>query len=206
MGRIGRGVSSVAEERAEAVVRGRTEGMEAGAGGRLWDVVPGADTNRTGVTFVGGPEPVAEAAFRAVSRAAELIDMRQHAGAHPRFGATDVVPFVPVSGVTMEDCAELARAVGERIGTELGIPVYLYENAASSPERSSLSRVRAGEYEGLAARLADPLWAPDFGPAEFNAQAGATAVGGPGQPRWAGSRPGGAGARVPGPAFSVGAG
>jgi len=177
MERIVQCVPNFSEGRDENVIREITEVIEAVSGVRLLDVDPGADTNRTVVTFVGEPEPVAEAAFRAVRRAAELIDMRRHAGAHPRFGATDVLPFVPVSGVTMEECAELARAVGERIGRELGIPVYLYENAASSPERRSLSRVRTGEYEGLAARLADPRWAPDFGPAELNAQAGATAVG-----------------------------
>jgi len=177
MERIVQCVPNFSEGRDENVIREITAVIETVSGVQLLDVDPGADTNRTVVTFIGEPEPVAEAAFLAVSRAAELIDMRNHTGAHPRFGATDVLPFVPVSGVTMEDCAEIARAVGERIGTELGIPVYLYENAASSPERSSLSRVRTGEYEALATRLADPKFAPDFGPAEFNAQAGATAVG-----------------------------
>lgn len=177
MERIVQCVPNFSEGRDENIIREITAVIEAVSGVQLLDVDPGADTNRTVVTFIGEPEPVAEAAFLAVSRAAELIDMRNHTGAHPRFGATDVLPFVPVSGVTMEDCAEIARAVGARIGAELGIPVYLYENAASSPERSSLSRVRTGEYEALAGRLADPHWAPDFGPAEFNAQAGATAVG-----------------------------
>lgn len=177
MERIVQCVPNFSEGRDENVIREITEVIETVSGVRLLDVDPGADTNRTVVTFVGDPEPVAEAAFRAVSRAARLIDMRRHTGAHPRFGATDVLPFVPVSGVTMDECAELARRVGERIGTELGIPVYLYENAATRPERRSLSRVRAGEYEGLAARLADPRWAPDFGPAELNVRSGAIAVG-----------------------------
>jgi glutamate formiminotransferase/formiminotetrahydrofolate cyclodeaminase len=135
------------------------------------------DTNRTVVTFVGPPETIGEAAFRLVKCASELIDMREHQGAHPRFGATDVVPFVPVAGVTMDECVEIARQVGRRIGEELAIPVYLYEHAATTPERRNLSSVRAGEYEGLEAKLVDPDWAPDYGPAELNAAAGATAVG-----------------------------
>lgn len=143
----------------------------------LLDVDPGAATNRTVVTLAGPPEAVEQAAFLAVRRAAELIDMSRHHGEHPRMGATDVCPFVPVSGVTMEECAEIARRVGRRIGEELGIPVYLYEEAASTPARKSLADVRQGEYEGLAARLPDPAWKPDFGPAAFNARSGATAVG-----------------------------
>ena len=177
MDRIVECVPNFSEGRNESVIREITASIEGVAGVRLIDVDPGADTNRTVVTFIGAPEVVAKAAFLAAQRAAELIDMRQHSGAHPRFGATDVLPFVPVSGVSMEDCAEIARQVGERIGTELGISVYLYENAASRPERRNLSRVRAGEYEGLEEKLADPAWAPDFGPSELNTGAGATAVG-----------------------------
>ena len=177
MDRIVECVPNFSEGRDESVIQEITSAIQSVSGVRLIDVDPGANTNRTVVTFVGEPEAVAEAAFQSVRRAAELIDMRQHSGAHPRFGATDVLPFVPVSGVTMEDCAEIARQVGERIGTELGIPVYLYENAASRPQRRNLSRVRAGEYEGLEDKLADPEWAPDFGPSELNAGAGATAVG-----------------------------
>jgi glutamate formiminotransferase / formiminotetrahydrofolate cyclodeaminase len=146
-------------------------------GVRLLDVDPGAATNRTVFTMVGPPEPVMEAAFRAVARAAELIDMSKHRGEHPRMGATDVCPFVPVSGVTMEECAAMARRVGERIGRELSIPVYLYDQAASRPERASLANIRAGEYEGLADKLKSPEWKPDFGPAAFNSRTGATAVG-----------------------------
>jgi glutamate formiminotransferase/formiminotetrahydrofolate cyclodeaminase len=177
MDRIVQCVPNFSEGRDLTVIKKITDVIESVSGVTLLDVDPGADTNRTVVTFIGEPEPVAEAAFQAVQRAAQLIDMRHHAGAHPRFGATDVLPFVPVLGVTMDDCAEIARGVGRRIGDELGIPVYLYENAASTAERRNLARVRAGEYEGLAERLGDPHWAPDFGPAAMNAGAGATAVG-----------------------------
>ena len=177
MNRIVECVPNFSEGRDRALIRQITDVIEAVRGVRLLDVDPGESTNRTVVTFIGEPEPVAEAAFRAVARAAELIDMSCHKGEHARFGATDVCPFVPVSGVTMEECAELARTVGRRIGEELGIPVYLYEHAASRPERRNLADVRAGEYEGLAKKLAQPQWQPDFGPAAFNAKSGATAVG-----------------------------
>ena len=165
------------EGRDLAKIRQITDVIESVQGIQLLDVDPGESTNRTVVTFIGEPEPVSEAAFRAVKKAAELIDMSKHKGEHSRFGATDVCPFVPVSNTSMEECAEMARQVGQRIGEELGIPVYLYENAASKPERRNLAKVRAGEYEGLKKKLADPEWKPDFGPAEFNAGAGATAVG-----------------------------
>jgi glutamate formiminotransferase/formiminotetrahydrofolate cyclodeaminase len=144
---------------------------------KLLDVDPGADTNRTVVTFVGTPEAVEEAAFKAIQKAAELIDMSQHSGAHARMGATDVCPFVPVAGVTMDECVEIAKSLGKRVADELGIPVYLYENAATKPERSNLATVRKGEYEGLADKFKDPEWAPDFGEAEFNKRSGATAIG-----------------------------
>ncbi|NIR45690.1 MAG: glutamate formimidoyltransferase [Gemmatimonadetes bacterium] len=170
-------VPNFSEGRNDAVIQRITDAIEAVSGVRLLDVDPGRDTNRTVVTFVGSPEAVEEAAFRAVERAAEVIDMREHQGAHPRFGATDVCPFVPVAGVSMEDCVEIARRVGARIGEELEIPVYLYEAAASRPERRNLARVRAGEYEGLEEKLGDPEWKPDFGPARMNPTAGATAVG-----------------------------
>jgi glutamate formiminotransferase/formiminotetrahydrofolate cyclodeaminase len=144
---------------------------------KLLDVDPGADTNRTVVTFVGTPEAAKEAAFRAIKKAAELIDMSKHKGAHARMGATDVCPFIPVSGVTMDDCVQLARELGERVGRELEIPVYLYEHAASKPERRNLAEVRAGEYEGLSEKLAKPEWAPDYGPAKFNHKSGTTIIG-----------------------------
>ncbi len=163
-----------------AVIRQITDEIENVEGARLLDVDPGKATNRTVVTFVGGPEAVIEAAFRAVKKAAEVIDMRFHKGEHPRFGATDVCPLVPISGITMDEVAEYARKLGERIGKELGIPVYCYENAASTEERRNLASCRAGEYEGLPEKLKDPKWKPDFGPAEYTdkvALTGATAVG-----------------------------
>ena len=141
------------------------------------DVDPGRDTNRTVVTLLGAPEVIGEAAFRAIARAAELIDMRKHSGAHPRHGATDVCPFVPVSGVTMEDCIAIAQAVGRRVGEELGLGVYLYDRAAQLPERRSLAKVRAGEYEALPDKLARPEWKPDFGPAVFNPKSGVVTIG-----------------------------
>ena len=146
-------------------------------GVRVLDVQSDADHNRSVVTMVGEPEAVEEAAFRGIQRAARLIDMDQHQGEHPRMGATDVVPFVPIAGVTMADCVEMARCLGERVGRELFIPVYLYEEAASRPERRNLADVRRGEYEGLKVEIeTDPHRAPDFGPARMG-KAGATAIG-----------------------------
>jgi len=144
---------------------------------KLLDVDPGEATNRTVVTFIGSPEGVKEAVFKAIKKAAELIDMRQHKGAHPRIGATDVCPFVPVSGVTMEDCIQLANELGKRVAEELDIPVYLYEEAARRSERKNLANIRAGEYEGLAEKLKDPEWQPDYGRPLFNSKAGATVIG-----------------------------
>jgi glutamate formiminotransferase/formiminotetrahydrofolate cyclodeaminase len=170
-------VPNFSEGRDEAVIDRIAEVIRSVDGVELLDVDPGAATNRTVVTFVGEPGPVSEAAFRAIKQAAESIDMAQHQGAHARQGATDVCPFVPVANITMEECVELARALGARVGEELGIPVYLYEHAASSPERRALQQVRAGEYEGLAAKLQTEAGKPDFGPRKFNARAGATAIG-----------------------------
>ena len=146
-------------------------------GVKLLDVDPGATTNRTVVTFAGEPDAVIEAAFKAVKKATELIDMSKHKGAHPRFGATDVCPLVPVANITMQEVIEYANKLGKRIGEELGIPVYLYEFAAKSEDRRNLANVRAGEYEGLEKKLKDPLWHPDFGPAKFLPKTGAIAVG-----------------------------
>jgi len=137
-------------------------------GVKLIDVDPGKATNRTVVTFVGQPDAVCEAAFLAVRKAAELIDMTRHKGEHPRFGATDVLPLIPIKGISMDETAEFARRLGKRIGDELGIPVYCYEFAATEEKRCNLANCRAGEYEGLAQKLCDPEWKPDFGPAEFN--------------------------------------
>lgn len=162
------------------VINQITSAITSAANVRLLDVDPGEATNRTVVTFAGSPEDVVEAAFAGVKRAAELIDMRKHKGAHPRMGATDVLPLVPVSGVTLEECAEMARALAKRIATELHIPVYCYEAAAFTPERKNLAVCRQGEYEALAQRFTDPASAPDFGGEEWNestARSGATAVG-----------------------------
>ncbi|MBI9100699.1 MAG: glutamate formimidoyltransferase, partial [Spirochaetaceae bacterium] len=157
-------------------IREITNVIQSVKGITLLDVDPGADTNRTVVTFIGPPESVEEAAFLSIKKASEILDMATHKGAHPRMGATDVCPFVPLEGVTMEDCIMIARNVGQRVGEELGIPVYLYENAATSEERKNLAYVRKGEYEGLEERFKTPLWKPDFGPAKFNVKAGATAI------------------------------
>jgi glutamate formiminotransferase / formiminotetrahydrofolate cyclodeaminase len=143
----------------------------------LLNVDPGADTNRTVITFVGAPDAVLEAAFRLVKKGVELIDMTTHRGAHPRIGAVDVVPFIPVANVTMDECAELARKLGERVGRELQVPVYLYEHACSAPHRRNLADVREGEYEGCARKLADPRWQPDFGPNAFVPRSGAIVIG-----------------------------
>ena len=169
-------VPNISEGRDPAVIRQVTAEVETVDGVRLLDVDPGKATNRTVITFAGEPEAVIEAAVRVVHKAAELIDMSKHHGEHPRFGATDVCPLVPISGVTMEECAEYAHRLAKRLGEEVGITVYCYENAAKKPERRNLATVRAGEYEGLEAKLADANWAPDYGPAKFNAKSGATAV------------------------------
>ena len=170
-------VPNFSEGRDLAVINQITNVIESVQGVRLLDVDPGESTNRTVVTFIGEPEPVKEAAFLAVQKAAELIDMSRQTGEHARFGATDVCPFIPVSGATMEECVEIARQVGQRIGEELNIPVYLYEHAAQKDERQNLADVRSGEYEGLQEKLTNPNWKPDFGPARFNPKSGATAVG-----------------------------
>ena len=143
----------------------------------ILDVDPGADTNRTVVTIVGNPEVVGEAAFRGIKRASEILDMSTHSGTHPRLGATDVCPFIPISNVSDEECIALSIKVGERVGNELNIPVYLYEKSARKPDRKKLPDIRKGEYEGLAEKLQDKNWKPDFGPAKFHIKAGATIIG-----------------------------
>ncbi len=173
-------VPNFSEGRDKRVIKEITDAIVSAEGVTLLDVDPGEATNRTVVTFVGEPEAVAEAAFRGVKRASELIDMRHHKGAHPRIGATDVVPFIPVANITLEECAEMARTLARRIYEELQIPTYNYEAAASRPERRNLAVCRQGEYEGLEKRISDPDEAPDFGPGEFTEQAarsGATVVG-----------------------------
>jgi glutamate formiminotransferase/formiminotetrahydrofolate cyclodeaminase len=170
-------VPNFSEGRDPEVIRRITTRIESVEGATLLHVDPGKATNRTVVTFAGEPDAVVEAAFRAISAAAELIDMRRHTGEHPRMGATDVCPLIPISGITMDETAGYARRLAERVGRELGLPVYLYEAAQPDPARKNLAVIRAGEYEGLAHKLADPAWKPDFGPATFNARSGATVIG-----------------------------
>jgi glutamate formiminotransferase/formiminotetrahydrofolate cyclodeaminase len=170
-------VPNFSEGRDPAVIQQITDAIQAVEGIKLLDVDPGKATHRTVVTFVGEPKAVTEAAFRGIQKAAELIDMRRHQGEHPRMGATDVCPLIPIAGISMEETVAWARQLGERVGRELGIPVYLYEAAASRPERKNLATIRAGEYEGLPDKLKDPAWTPDFGPAAFNPQSGATVIG-----------------------------
>lgn len=180
MKRIIECVPNFSEGRDKEVIRQITSAIEAAADVKLLDVDPGEATNRTVVTFVGEPEAVVEAAFVGVKRAAELIDMRKHKGAHPRMGATDVLPLIPIAGITLEECAELARKLAERIANELKVPTYCYESAAFTPERRNLAVCREGEYEALPEKLAHKDSAPDFGARPFDegvARTGATAVG-----------------------------
>lgn len=159
------------------IIKQITDEIEKIDGTKLLDVDPGYDMNRTVVTFIGTPDAVEQAAFNAIKKAAELIDMSKHKGTHPRMGATDVCPFVPISGVTEQECVELSIRVARRVGEELLIPVYLYEKSATSPERINLAKIRQGEYEALPEKLKNPKWKPDFGPAEFNPKTGATVIG-----------------------------
>ena len=170
-------VPNFSEGRDEKIIRQITDAIKSTNGVSLLDVDPGATTNRTVVTFVGSPEAAVEAAFRGIQKAAELIDMRKHKGAHPRMGATDVCPFIPVSNLSWEEAIECANKLGRRVGEELKIPVYLYEKAAKDKSRSNLAVIRAGEYEGFAEKIRKLEWKPDFGPAKLNEKAGATVIG-----------------------------
>ena len=171
-------VPNFSEGRRREVVDEIMDAIAAVPGVTLLDREMDPDHNRSVLTFAGEPEPVMEAAFRAIAKASERIDLNHHSGQHPRMGATDVVPFVPVEGVTLDDCAEMARKVGERVGRELAIPVFLYEAAASTPARTSLADVRRGEFEGLRDAIGtDPARRPDFGPERIHPTAGATAIG-----------------------------
>ena len=170
-------VPNFSEGRDLNVIRQITDAIESVEGVSLLDVDPGASTNRTVVTFVGSPEAAVEAAFRGIKKAAELIDMRKHKGAHPRMGATDVCPFIPVSNVSWEEAITCANQLGKRVGEELNIPVYLYERAAKNKRRANLSVIRAGEYEGFFDKIKQREWKPDFGPSVFNEKSGATVVG-----------------------------
>ncbi len=172
-------VPNISEGRDSKIIESISQTVETVEGVKLLDVDPGKATNRTVITFVGEPEAVIEAAFRLIKKASELIDMRKHSGEHPRFGATDVCPLVPISGITLEETAKYAHKLGERVGKELGIPGYFYETAAKEEKRKNLASCRSGEYEGLSKKLSDPAWKPDFGPAVFNdnvARTGATAI------------------------------
>jgi len=170
-------VPNFSEGRRPEIIKQITDVIEGVPGVRLLNVDPGKATNRTVVTFVGVPAAVIEAAFQAIRKAGELIDMRDHKGEHPRMGATDVCPLIPIAGITMEETAEWARRLASRVGTELRLPVYLYEEAQPDKRRSNLSIIRAGEYEGYFKKIALPEWKPDFGPAEFDARRGGTVIG-----------------------------
>jgi glutamate formiminotransferase len=170
-------VPNFSEGRDQNIIRQITDAIESVDGASLLDVDPGASTNRTVVTLVGSPEAVVEAAFCGIQKAAELIDMRKHKGAHPRMGATDVCPFIPVSNVSWEEAIDCAKQLAKRVGEELNIPVYLYEKAAKDKSRSNLSVIRAGEYEGFFNKIKQPEWKPDFGPSVFNEKSGATVIG-----------------------------
>ncbi|NOZ02745.1 MAG: glutamate formimidoyltransferase [Deltaproteobacteria bacterium] len=176
MDRVVECVPNFSEGRDRRIIDAITSSMKS-RGATVLDVDMGAAANRTVVTMAGEPEAVEAAAFEAIRTAADLIDMASHSGEHPRMGATDVCPFIPVRGVGMDDCVAMARRLGERVGRELGIPVYLYGAAAATPSRNSLAAIRHGEYEGLAAKLLDPAWAPDFGESGFNPKSGATVIG-----------------------------
>lgn len=170
-------VPNFSEGRDMTIIRQITDEIEKIDGVRLLDVDPGKATNRTVVTFVGHPKAVIEAAYQAIKKAAEIIDMSKHSGEHPRMGATDVCPLIPISGISMEETAAYAHELGKRVGETLDIPIFMYESAATKPERQNLAIIRAGEYEGMAAKLKDPKWYPDYGTNTFNERAGATVIG-----------------------------
>jgi glutamate formiminotransferase/formiminotetrahydrofolate cyclodeaminase len=170
-------VPNFSEGRDMNIIKQITDAIESVDGIKLLNVDPGKGTNRTVVTFVGDEKTVVEAAYRGIAKAAELIDMRRHSGAHPRFGATDVCPFIPIANATMEDCIACANELGNRVGNQLNIPVYLYEFAATSAHRKNLASVRAGEYEGIAEKIKLPDWKPDYGKAEWNEKSGNIAIG-----------------------------
>ncbi len=170
-------VPNISEGRDEKIINACADAVRAVEGVTLLDVDPGRSTNRTVFTFVGDPDSVVEAAFQFSKTAYELIDMTKHSGSHPRMGAVDVCPFVPVAGVTTEDCVECSKKYGKRVGEELGVPVYLYEEASNNPARKSLKQIRQGEYEGIKDRIIKPEWKPDFGPQEFVPRSGATVTG-----------------------------
>ncbi|MGA2669665.1 MAG: glutamate formimidoyltransferase [Ignavibacteria bacterium] len=170
-------VPNISEGRDEKIINACADAVRKVSGATLLDVDPGKSTNRTVFTFVGDPDSIVEAAFQFSKTAYELIDMTKHRGEHPRMGAVDVVPFVPVAGVTTEDCVDCSKKYGKRVGEELGVPVYLYEAASDNPMRKMLRQIRAGEYEGIKNKIYKPEWKPDFGPQEFVPKSGATVTG-----------------------------
>lgn len=177
MKRILECVPNFSEGRDRSIIESICTPIRQTEGVQLLDIDPGASTNRTVVTFAGEPEAVIEAAFQAIKMASQVIDMSRHTGAHPRMGATDVCPLIPVSGISIEEAVEFAHRLGERVGRELGIPVYMYEYAAKSTQRKSLSVIRSGEYEGFSKKILLPEWKPDYGPAAFNARSGQSVIG-----------------------------
>ncbi|MFC2102883.1 glutamate formimidoyltransferase [Bacteroidota bacterium] len=170
-------VPNFSEGKDQTIIKQITDEIEKIDGVKLLDVDPGPEMNRTVVTFIGSPQAVKGAAFNSIKKASELIDMRTHKGSHPRMGATDVCPFVPVSGISTEECIELSKEVAKRVGEELNIPIYLYEKSAQTPDRENLAIIRQGEYEALEEKLKKPEWKPDFGPTDFNAKTGGTVIG-----------------------------
>ncbi|MEL7532462.1 MAG: glutamate formimidoyltransferase [Bacteroidota bacterium] len=170
-------VPNFSEGRDHQLINKIADRIQSVEGVSLLDIDPGASANRTVITFVGDPEAVVEAAFLGIKEASQLIDMGQHQGEHPRMGATDVCPLIPISGISMEEAVALAHQLAKRVGEELGIPVYLYENAATQTQRQNLATIRSGEYEGFKSKILSPEWKPDYGPQQFNAHAGQTVIG-----------------------------
>ncbi|MTK12994.1 MAG: glutamate formimidoyltransferase [Clostridiaceae bacterium] len=170
-------VPNFSEGRDKEIIEKIVDEVRKTEGVKLLDYCSDKDHNRSVVTMIGGPQEVKEAAFKLIKKASELIDMSKHEGAHPRMGATDVVPFIPIKDITTEECVELAKELGKRVGEELNIPVYLYEDAATAPERQNLAKIRKGQYEGFFEKIKQPEWKPDFGPNEMNEKSGATVIG-----------------------------
>jgi glutamate formiminotransferase len=170
-------VPNFSEGRDKEIIEKIVDEVRKTEGVKLLDYCSDKDHNRSVVTMIGGPQEVKEAAFKLIKKASELIDMSKHEGAHPRMGATDVVPFIPIKDITTEECVELAKELGKRVGEELNIPVYLYEDAATAPQRQNLANIRKGQYEGFFEKIKQPEWKPDFGPNEMNEKSGATVIG-----------------------------
>lgn len=177
MAKIVECVPNFSEGRDKAIIESIVDEVRNTEGVKLLDYSSDKDHNRSVVTMIGAPDCVKEAAFKLINKASKLIDMSKHQGAHPRMGATDVVPFIPIKDMTTDECVEMAKDLGKRVGEELNIPVYLYEDAATAPERQNLANIRKGQYEGFFEKIQQPEWKPDFGPSEMNAKSGATVIG-----------------------------